>query len=263
MKTICKKYNSLHELSAWIQGAPVSGFFENRSLASLTGSKKFTGTENYDEANTLMLHGWREGAKRVAAAMIQGASAGTSERSVLYYSVVGFAPCVPAYLAGRPKSMINRKKIRVPARIITIIFSASIPWKVSTVEVENTAARLFNVIAGLEQSGIRINLWVSFPAKTDTEMFNAAVLVKSASQPLNVLKMCYPVIHPSFLRRQMFAVMERAGLTDPGWSCYGTLCSGKDLDNAISALRIPNAVTLDFTGIQGKTEPEIAKMIIK
>ena len=282
MKQVIKKFESLGALAAFVANTPVNGWFEkNGCNSSVDGSESFTGSESFEAANNMMLQGWSEGAARVQKYMNSGAAA-TAPKRVVYNSVVGFAPNVPNYLSGNPLNMINQKRVKTPKKVVTIVYNCSVGCYVEASDIEKTAAALFNVISGLEASGVRVELWgvdfgvntkVGFKKsgkpyviKTGSEYFYLAVKIKSAGQPFNLLKMIYPVVHPSFWRRHGFAVKERAGLQGENngfeWYGYGsTVVSKTESVKACQALRIPSDNVFSYYDLTGKTESEIAKMI--
>lgn len=265
MKTISRKFDSLTALSAFIANTSVCGFFENypaECLASVSGSEAKTNTESYDTANNLMLGGWHDGAKRVQVAMVQSASA-SSDRPRCYNSVVGFAPNVPNYLAGYPLNMINKKRVRVPARVVDIVYNCAVDYGVESNKIETAAAKLFNVAVSLERSGVRANLWVMVASEAGRERFVMAVKIKSANQPFNLVKMIYPVVHPSFLRRHGLAVMERAGLSrSTKWGCYGRpISDDKKQKECASALGVNTQNVFNYYQVSEMTEREITNMI--
>lgn len=282
MKQVIKKFESLGALSAFIASTPVNGWFAKNGVeSSVDGSKGFTGSESFEAANNMMLQGWSEGAARVQKYMNAGVT-GTAPKRVIYNSVVGFVPNVSNYLAGNPLNMINQRRVKTPKKVVTIVYNSSVGYGVEAADIEKTAAALFNVVSGLEASGVRVELWVTsfsvnakighrtngkpYIIKTGSEFLFTAVKIKSAGQPFNLLKMIYPVVHPSFLRRHGFAIKERAGLEgEPGgleWYGYGsTVVSKPESVKACQTLRIPSDNVFSYYDLAGKTESEIAKMI--
>lgn len=281
MKQVIKKFESLGALSSYIANNPVNGWFEKNGMeSSVNNSASFTGSESFEAANNMMLQGWQEGAARVQKYMNDGVTASAPKR-VIYNSVVGFAPNVPNYLSGNPLNMINQRRVKTPKKVVTIVYNCSVGYGVDASDIEKTAAALFNVISGLEASGVRVELWgvdfgvnakVGFKRgkpyviKTGSEYLYMAVKIKSAGQPFNLLKMIYPIVHPSFLRRHGFAVKERAGLEGENngceWYGYGSTVVGKtESTKACQALRIPSDNVFSYYDLTGKTESEIAKMI--
>lgn len=269
MKTTSKKFNSLHEFSQFIENNTPAGFFagwDSERLASgLTGRKysKEKGTKDFATANKLMLNGWKEGAERVQKFMSESIQA-TAAKSQTRRGPVGFAPCVPAYIQGHPCNMYNKKRVRVPARVVTIFYNCAVDWRVDAQRIEKAAAALFNVITGFEAAGVRVELWVGEMSrdKTNTEIAAFAVKVKTASQPFNLLKMIYPIVHPSFLRRHAFAWLERAGVdSDNAWGAYGYCLPKEKQAAAVASLGVKTNNVIDFYMIDGKSEKEITAMI--
>lgn len=263
MKTIINKFESISTLSSFIANNEVNGWFKkNNKQGSVNGSKGFTGSESFEVANNMMLQGWSEGAARVQKYMNAGVT-GTASKRVIYNSVVGFVPNVSNYLAGNPLNMINQRRVKTPKKVVTIVYACCVPWSVNNSSLERSAAKLFNVIAGLEASGVRVEIWIIDAAMsaTEKEAIYTAVKIKSAGQPFNLLKMVYPVVNTSFFRRHCFAVRERSN-TKCNWNRYGySLTEIAPLKSACQALRISSDNVFNYYGLSGKTESEIAKMI--
>lgn len=266
MTTTIRKFDSLAALSAFVESTPANGYFAGRELSSEREESprkrdKFFGTKDYAAANELMLHGWQAGAERVRAVMTATATA-TNERPRLFSSVVGYAPNVGRCLTGHPLNMYNRKRVKVPARVVDIVYNCSVDHSIPAADLERAAAKLFNVVTSLERGGVRVNLWVTGCSRNKTEDYSAfAVKIKTASQPFNLLKMCYPVVHPSFFRRHLFAVVERANL--PGeWRGYGFAIDGqKKLKELAAAAGIVTDNIYSYYRLKDMTESEIIKSI--
>ncbi|MDE6649155.1 MAG: hypothetical protein K2K45_04425 [Muribaculaceae bacterium] len=261
MKNINLKFKSLGALSSYIANNSACGFFSDQVLASeMTNNVKFYGSKNFEAANNMMLQGWSEGAARVQKYMNAGATA-TAPKRVIYNSVVGFAPNVPNYLSGNPLNMINQKRVKTPKKVVSIVYNCAVGYDIKAANIEKAAAALFNVVSGLEASGVRVELWCANFSYKDDEQINFALKIKSAGQPFNLLKMIYPIVHPSFNRRHCFAVTERAGVEND-WGEYGQILLSVDKSiKACQALRIPSDNVFSYYDLTGKTESEIAKMI--
>lgn len=258
-----KKFESLAAVSYFIANNDINGWFATNNYdINRDHGESFAGTKDLKTADDLMLHGWADGAARVRAAMIHAAGA-VSDRPRCYNSVVGFAPNVPNYLAGCPLNMINEKRVRVPARVVDIVYNCVVGYNVKTSDIEKTAAKLFNVVAGLEKSGVRVNLWVMSAAYGGkSNMFAAAVKIKTASQPFNLLKMVYPVVHPSFLRRHMLGVQERSGIKIGAWKGHGNaITDDRKQKECATKMGIKSNNIFNYYMISGKTEKQIADMI--
>lgn len=263
-KVVVKKFENLTGFRAWLNSAPVAGYWSGRNSASRYGSPEFTGTENYESADELMAAGYRDGAARVAAYMAGGVM-GTAPRAQRYYSVAGFAPAVGRYIAGNPLNMIAKKRVQKPAPVVDIAYNCAVGYNIESAEIERAAAKLFNVITGLERGGTRVNLSVvsiitehSKSAKRGGSI--VSVKIKDAGQPFNLLKMIYPVVHPSFLRRHIFAAQERSGLTGD-WTNYGKIVTDKTELNEAAHFAGIRGKLLSYYDIHNKSEAEITKLI--
>lgn len=263
MNITIKKFDTLTALSAFIENTPANGYFKGRKLSSVSGSEDFTGTKNFATANNLLLYGWSEGAKRVKTIMAKNVKA-VAVHPRAHYSVTGFAPCVARCLAGHPLNMINKKNVKAPARVVDIVYNCSVSGNVDASDIENNAAKLFNVIVSLERSGVRVNLWcVDISHADHKNYFSTIVKVKDAGQPFSLLKTIYPVVHPSFLRRHVFAVTERANLSPSvDWFGYGRPVRDKEKTrNIISSAGIKTENIFDFHDLRNKNEEEILTTI--
>lgn len=259
------KFKSLSELSNFIELTPTKGIFENAPiLASCDESEhvvKFSGTKSLNEANELMLGGWNDGAKSVAAYMAKSKAGRKGDAPVIYNSVVGFAPCVPAYLSGLPLNMYNQKQAASNKRIISITYNFSVHCGVSAEDMQKAAAKLFNVIVGLEKQGISTELYICFIAKKDSEQIFFSTCIKRAGRAFNLLSAVYPFVNPSMLRRHGFGVIERAGVTSKGWlASYGSPI----VDTTAAECKrvgVPAENVFTYYSLKDKSEKEIAEML--
>ncbi len=240
------------------------GYFTAKYLASkgiepAKKRKKYYGTPDYTTADNLLLGGWSKGAREVLEFMQQKTV--NAHRPQTFNNVHGYACNVGAYLSGSPLCMFDRNKVKAPARVVRIAYNSSCGCNVEAKDIQRAAARLFNVISGLQKSGISVELWAVDFTKKNEEQINCAVKVKSAGDPFNVLQMVYPIVHPSFLRRHMLALTERAGVVGD-WGHYGHPVV--DRDGQLAALKALNIFTenvFSYYSIAGKTESEILSMI--
>ncbi|MBD5306080.1 MAG: hypothetical protein HDS14_00405 [Bacteroides sp.] len=263
-KPVNKKFNSLAEFAEYLDTAPLGpGWYESllHSKATYPDYVEFSGTKDYTEANNMMLNGWDYGKEEVTKIMNDRFD-GVQEVKRLTLSYVGAVPCVPAYLSGSPRNMIAIKKQSARRPVVTIVYNAAVGGSVEASDIMTTAAKLFNVIRGLELGGVSVELYAGSFSVSGNDNVNLLVKVKSASQPLNLLTMCYPVVHPSFNRRHKFAFIERSGLSCENWGDYGgSLTDIAEMTKRASALGLTNPNCFSFYNLQYKTEKQIAEMI--
>ncbi len=264
MKEIYLKFNSTRELSEFISSTSANGYFEGRPLASdRSEDSNFFGTKTYSVANNLLLNGWQEGADKVNEYMCNFNSNAT--RPQTYNNITGFACNVGAYLHGSPLCMFDRRKVATPKKNITIAYDCSVSGLVDSKDIMKTAAKLFNVISGLQKSGVGVNLWVVNTGKSsdkkNKEFLAAAVNIKKAEDPFNVLQMVYPIVHSSMSRRHFFAVTERAN-THGNWEHYGYVITNReDKLKLLHGLDIKTSNLFSYDDLQYMDEEQILKSL--
>ena len=209
----------------------------------------------------LLKCGDKENADKIAATIrkIKAQGKGNETRNKLYNSPCGFMPIVPKVLAGDPQNMLAIKKQRYNStKVLNIAYNTTIGYQTSAEEIIETAAKVANVIASLEKNGYRVNLYAFScgKGKRDT-VYSLLVKIKDSGKYLDTLRIAYPLINPSFLRRHILAYLERI----KGYGLYkGYSRVIKDDTEAKGYLPI-NASYLSFYNCKGKTEQQITKMI--
>lgn len=259
-----KVFNSLHDLAAWIDATPADdSFIIEESHNTGSSAKEFTGSESYEEANNMALNGWDYGAAEVNKIMIERAE-NYEHVKRLTIDYIGCIPCVPAYLSGSPANMIAIKKRPTNKPVITVCYNSAVGYNVAAEAITKAAAKLLNVIRGLEAGGVAINLFAcSFSRSNDSaETETLAVKIKDSKEPFNVLNMAYPLIHPSFLRRQGFAFTERNGGKYKAWHGYGlTIRDREKMQGMAANIGINNAVCLSYYDLCDRDEKQITELI--
>lgn len=259
-KAINITFNSLHEMSDWIERTPRTerGKEYQRSAEESKKYNKFAGTDSFTEADNLLKFGDEENAKKIQAAHANvKATPGVSERNRLYNSPCGFLPIVPRVLAGVPENMLNiRKEEYRSTKVINVIYNTAVDYRVSAKEIIKTSASVASAIKTLEKNGYRVNLHVANFVYMNSTPVYIAVKIKDAGQYFDGLRVAYPLVNPSFLRRHIFAVLERMPeiyLT----GSYGIVMSDSD-----AVKYVPKDMQyLSFYKCEGKSVEDIVKLI--
>ena len=261
-KVIFDKFNSVEEFSNWLQVTPHTkkGKELNRSTEISESRTRFTGTTSFEEAQELLKYGDKVNADKITATIrkIKAQGKGNETRNKLYNSPCGFMPIVPKVLAGDPQNMLAIRKERYNStKVLNIAYNISIGCEVRANEIIETAAKVANVIASLEKNGYRVNLYVYGCSKGHRNTISALLIkIKDSGKYLDTLRIAYPLINPSFLRRHIFAYLERLN----GYGLYSGYSEVLNDNTAKSYLPI-NASYLSFYNCKSKTEQEITKMI--
>lgn len=143
--------------------------------------------------------------------------------------VTGCLPCIPAYLMGLPKQMLNVHKEPKPAPFVNIYVNTTVPYFVTKSDIAKAGAKVAAIVKAIEKKGIRVNLFAVIHAKLNQktdERYILGVRVKKADAPLNLLNMAFCFINEAFLRKVYFSHLERH--CSEYVSSYGWVSRDKD-----------------------------------
>lgn len=173
---------------------------------------RFAGSASYDDAEKMLDYGCPEIAEKLAKIACKAQKIELKNSFVRQQA--GFVPVVSSWLCGDPQSMLTVKRQQRQARVIDVYFCIDFNCNISAAEIIRSQSRGLSVVRALEESGLRVNLWVMMCChKTLRSQKNLEfvyyIRLKKAEEKLNVLKLSYPLCHPSFLRRHSFALLER------------------------------------------------------
>lgn len=219
-RVIVREFESIGELTMYMEKQPVNQRVFWNNQASVTGSYEFTKTRNFDEAKDLLFKGWDAGAKKLTSEL-KVANAKAQDKFVqrAVFDVVGFQASVPRYLQGIPTNMVNKVNVKQKQRVVTLSKMLTYQARVKADEILEDSVKFLQIVQAIERKGIRVNVNVIFHTIKQNEEIFYKVRIKSSSERLNISKMSFPLIHPSFLRRIIFRAMEVEGeLTRTDWS---------------------------------------------
>lgn len=190
-------------------------------FSSVTGTEKFTGTQNIEEAIELLKNGWDDGFEKIKLSDTNNVPVKTKTVYKNEYDVVGGNACVARYLQGVPTNMIRKVGYQQKTKIINIYKSIGYMASYSTNTIFKDAKITSQVINALESKGYRCNLYMVFCSSENKssninygEVTSIRIKIKDAGQPLNLKKIAFPLSHPSMLRRLIFRVMELVNTTN-------------------------------------------------
>lgn len=206
------EFRNIVDLVNFIEKEKVFPNFEKNGVCHsvMCGRRRenFTGTKNFDEAMDLLLHGWEYGTKEIRSRFdVKETSVSTKQKTV--YDVSGFQCSVPRYLQGIPTNMINKKNKTQKNKVITINKMCSYSCNVSAETIKEESVKVLQLVNNLEKQGYRVKLNVLFGCKELNKSI-IKVCIKTSSQKLNIKQTVFPLVHPSMLRRIIFAVLERS-----------------------------------------------------
>lgn len=201
--------------------------FDDMTMMSM--DKKWYGVENYEEALTLMNDGWNEKVSELQVALKDCKALQAQKRIAFRNEVHGFAPVVPLAILGVPNSMINTAMKPIKAKVISVYYDMVISCGYTAKQLIKNGRKMVETLVKLENMGYRVNL---FMTQQYCDSYNGDMLVikiKSAEQPLDLKRICFPIMHPAMFRVIGF---DWYGKFPKGTYRYGY---GSNLPNKVSA----------------------------
>lgn len=187
---------------------------QGRSHSAKEGDSGFCGTSSFEEAEELRQYGDRKSLDLLieTKAITDKAFLSVSGlKAKNYNDVQGFQPIVPNAIIGLPLSMVNQKRQPKKVRTVDVFINSSQVWSSDKRDIALRGAYTLSAIDALERSGYRCNLYigkVSWTDKRSALVSGFFMNIKKPEQPLNLMKVAYYIINPSFLRRTGFRILE-------------------------------------------------------
>ena len=215
-KSFMYSFNSINEFVSYINShnrIPGAGDM------STEGSSSFCGTKSFNEALTLLQNGWEEGAKLIDKGLKEKLSNSTdaSARQRSVYDVVGGNASVPRYLQGVPTNMIRQVRTPIKQPVVDLDFNFCFPNRITKESIIDTCIKTLQKVVALENAGTRVNLYACKYAAQDGVASFLGICIKKSTERLNILKLAFPVAHPSMLRRIAVAFDERNSDMPTSW----------------------------------------------
>lgn len=209
VRLIKKDFSSISELVKYCERDVVNSKIFSRQ-SSKNGSYSFTMTSNYTEAIKLLLTGWSEGAAKLTTSLnVANAKMQNREVKRAIHDIVGFQASVPRYLQGIPTNMVNQKNVKQKQKVITLVKSIAYYSGITTDEILSDSVKFLQIVQAIEKKGIRVNIYIAWHSAIEgREEILYRTKIKSSGERLNISKMSFPLLHPSFLRRIMFKALE-------------------------------------------------------
>lgn len=218
---IIEKYRSLNELVAAIESRQENQvFYGRKDLASqertMNVNNRFYGSaRTYKQAAEMLESGYSEPLERMKKEVLKIDKADTQQVRRTRNHLVGGAVNVANALQGRPDSMIFREPRQEKTKTINLIYGFSALGNVSANELEKGGVNFVSLVNSLEKQGYRVKIDVIRCTTSNRTAIGYLCNVKEYAQRTNLLKLCFPLVHPSMLRRISFRWCETLpSLTD-------------------------------------------------
>ena len=251
-KTEVIEYDSLNEFYDYICNTPFNEAFRWANHSSVSGSKSFTHTENFDEAVQLFKNGWSDMASKLVQKLkVIESKTEPSMKPRNTLSVCGYQAIVPLYLQGVPNNMVNKKMVPVKQKVITINKSIDYHGGTSVDTIIEESIKAMQIVKKLEAQGYRCNLNIVLGSLEKEKGIFVKVRIKSANEKMNISKLAFPLVHPSMLRRLFFRFIEvHPTITKAYVNGYGRPTKSDELRKVFKGeYLLPNIIKKDVSKI--------------
>lgn len=236
--------------------------------ASADERYEFTRTYSYGEAESLLQNGYTKILSKIKSKYkknVRALSQNYVIKSRTQNTIAGGCPNIPRTLMCLPKDLMNREPVIRKSKTIDIIYSSSANCYVDPQVFIESGIALLSAIEILEMRGTQIRLSCCFFGAKETsyrycESVLGSLILKNYSDRLNIKKLCFPLAHPSMLRRIGFKFLE----TIPNITCedfsfgYGRALTMEELNEIYKDAR--NTVVMNVTFIES-LEFDVTKII--
>lgn len=265
VKVTQEYFSSINHMLACLDSRDNNSAMYDQHSSTERNNSSWAGTSSYEEAVKLLTCGYTDILDKLSLGIrkaIKSLKDFDFSKSYMVEDVQGACPIVPNYLQGLPKTMSYRQPVAKKVKTINIVYAPTANCNTSTDEFIKAGIGLLSAIRAIEKSNISIKLNCMFKNSYDgKEAVIGSVRIKNYRDRLDLQKLCFPMAHPSMLRRIGFKFLETVpGLTNRGFACgYGV---SPDIDELTNYIKLPeNTVLLNFYLVHNKLGCDPKKII--
>ena len=212
------RFNSITELGEHVQMLEQNPDLPRAGNASRdTYNPENYGNMDMSTAITTALNGgnWQEGADAMPKLEVphETLSGGAIPEQAMFSDVQGFAPIVPAYLAGLPDNMLAFDEVEVEKRL-KIGVQVGRRFDSEQHHALNKGAAIMSVLSQLALEGYSLEIWAIWRNQDGMSKASIETCIKTSDTPFSSESIAFSLAHVAFQRRLCWRVAE--SLTDGG-----------------------------------------------
>lgn len=204
---------------------------------------------SYEESLERVYKGVEKTIERMKRVKIDGNNLPVNPRPRKRNDYIGYAPNIPAYLEGRPKTM--HRMVRVPQKVKTVnlVYNACVNCDVEGETLNKAGTTVFALAYNLERMGYRVKITIiPFCANEGDEKAVVTIGLKDYKDSFDIQKLSFPLASVSMFRRLGFTWIERAPIKTRWGSAKGHSYTNKERQKAVlqeSGYNLKDAVFLN------------------
>lgn len=264
-RVVHEYFSSIHQMLNVFESRRNNSVMANKHLSTIQGEREWAGTSSYKEAVKLLTCGYTDILDKLRLG-IRKATKSLKDidvsKSTIIEDVQGASPIVPNYLQGLPKAMCYRQPVPKKIKTINIIYCPCENSGSDPDEFIEAGVAILSAIRAIEKSNVSIKLDCMFSdATAGSEAVIGIVRVKNYRDRLDLQKLCFPMAHPSMLRRIGFKYIETAPDMKERDFIFG-YGSTPSLERLEEFLKLPDdTVLLNMGVVRGKLKCDPKKVI--
>lgn len=199
----------------------------------------WNGNLTFDQACDLAVNGWsdmRPPIDEILTPVNARLSDILSERQERYLDITGAEVDMDRYLAGEMECMWEDIPQLVETRVFNVLCNNDASGVVSAETIARRGAAIAGIVEAFGIMGCEVNVWAEISSggrQHRSNVHSVLVNVHRAGDFLDVNNIMFPIAHPSWLRRIMFAVFkgetpevkEMFGFVDGYGSVHDVACA--------------------------------------
>lgn len=206
-KTATLRFRTVAQMTDAIVASQNDSDHDCHSVKTERGANPWTGTNTADDYLAMLRDGWKHGVEDAEG--LEGLSSDTADRLSFVRNVGGVFPVVPAYLAGAPDSMLDVRPMPSDSvRGLTLVIDSSFHAGVRSETVLTYAQSVMRLIAWLQAERIETSIYVVCPIQFGQRRIIYTTPIRETGDILQPERIA-AIVHPSWLRRAWFAMVER------------------------------------------------------
>lgn len=239
---VFESFPTTHEFMRAVTSRPQNN--KTRDNRGREGKNDFCGGLSWDESVDALWNGLPETCKALQSDLRKFRENGAinlGNKSVPRNYYYGSKPNVPAALAGKPKSMRQRQRQPQKIKTVRIVYDQCQNANTSAMTLKQSGTAVLCLVYALEKSGYRVKFdLLPFASQRMNECAISLINLKDFRQPLDLLKLSFPITHPAMFRRFGFTWLETVENLGPFYDGHG-----HHIDRDTMIARLTEAKVLD------------------
>lgn len=221
-----ERFTDVYQFMSTLKTRNNNPLMETQNASHKVGG--WSGTNTYEDAEKDFKTGYPDkvaAMKEIFSKLSLDSSTPRNKPTVKRY-YYGYAPNVPAAIAGYPKSMYKRTINKIPMKAVSILYAAGASCFTPEKDLEKAGYTIFKLVNWFELNGYRVELnLIPFTGESRRDdIALCALRLKNYGDRLDLLKLSFPITSPAMFRRFGFRWLETVpdlpGKSDD-WQGYG------------------------------------------